>query len=132
MSMPEAASYYFVHNHPSGRTKVSGEDIIISNQIENLLGLKNIKTRSLVIAGTHYAEFDAKGEVHRGAKNLRPTIRKTSLPVKERMKRGGFVPLEHKPIRNSRDVVDVLKGFYNNDDGFLLIDIQNKKNILED
>lgn len=126
MAMPEAATYYFVHNHPSGMTEVSGEDIIISNQIENLLSLKNINTQSLVIAGTHYAEFDASGDVYRGAKDIRPTVRKTKLPVKERLKRGGFVPLEHKPVRHSKDVSDVLNGFYNNADGFLLMDVKNK------
>ena len=122
LTMPEAKSFYFVHNHPAASAEASPPDMIVSNKVEKLLELSGIETHSLIIAGTKYSEFNARGEVT--TKPIRPTIRRVKLPTRERVKTGRIV--NGDMIKSSKEATEILKQDYGNADGFLLMDVKNR------
>jgi len=56
-TLHSASSVILVHNHPSGETEPSEEDVKITKQIEKALELVNVKVLDHIIIGKNHEDF---------------------------------------------------------------------------
>ena len=128
LNIPDVAKAYFVHNHPSGNLMESESDRLSTNQLGKILALKDISLDSLVIGGTRYKQFNAGTIESRryDPKNIAPQLKNKFLPVKERFlqKTKGHEKLPQ--ISDSETATNFIRDNYQDKDGFLLLDMQNK------
>lgn len=119
-----ASKVYFVHNHPSGDTTSSQADGQVHQRLSEALGLKDIGVVGLVLgrdekgAGT-WRSFDRYGDIGT-VKPISATIKKTSLPIKERV----FIDTSvgGKPISNNAALETYLS---DKPSGFLFLNSKN-------
>jgi hypothetical protein len=118
MNVPGAAKVYFAHNHPSGQPSPSPEDANITNKVAQVLFLADIDLEGIVIGGGQWASITTKA-----VKDIRPTVRKTKIPVKERMLKLSREHQENKIIADGPDkIARVINELYNGEDGFVFLD----------
>lgn len=133
LSTPKAKTAYFIHNHPSGAynaatgsgggSVASPEDIESAKRIAAILRLKGVDTRSLIIAGTRYVEFQENGAESEPLP-IRATVRKMKLPVKER-KLLGKRPSSVTPIMNPDAAIRWFAKTYGNRNGVMFLNAKN-------
>ena len=110
---PGTKTGYVFHNHPSGETVPSDADVAMAREVEAASELAGIRAFSGVIGGSRYAAIDflpqeareTPGQTRRSvARHIRPTVRKTKLPVKERylVRRA----VGNEPFVSPQDVID--------------------------
>ncbi|KKK65171.1 hypothetical protein LCGC14_2976840, partial [marine sediment metagenome] len=125
-NVPGVTKVYSVHNHPSGSPHSSSADMEIHRVIEKTLALNDIEVESLVIAGTSYSDTVTTPRVIEGTRKIRPALRATRVPVKERFfakKSGEDAPI----LTNSAVAKKRLKDQYGNQEGILFFDSQLKE-----
>ena len=59
LNIPEAHTVYVAHNHPSGDTVPSQPDLASMEVLSQIVELKGIKFKALIIAGDGYRQFDS-------------------------------------------------------------------------
>jgi hypothetical protein len=126
MNVKGAKQVWFLHNHPGGKTKPSAQDLNVHAELKKMLRLNDIEVGSLVVAGTKFRNFNESGPQGIEAQ-IRPTLRTgVSLPVKERelVREPGH--LEQPSLSAPQDAINVIREQYNNQEGFLLLDSQNR------
>jgi len=125
LNVPDAHTTYFAHNHPSGQPDSSSEDKLLMKGYEKVLGLNNIKLRSFVLGRDTWASIN----------NPIPTpIKKTveapdgvEIPLRERGVLNRIPNVEEgEMLAGSLDARRVLQNTYQDREGFLLIDRQNR------
>lgn len=116
---PGAARAYFFHNHPGGTTSPSAEDLSVIRMLRALGNMAKMPVSSGIIAGTRFVEIDEQGEVQ-SARPIRPTVRKTKLPIRERY----LVQSARKagPINNSAVLKKYLSDQFPGKQGILFLD----------
>lgn len=116
---PGAAAAYFFHNHPGGTTSPSKEDLHAARMLRALGNMAKMPVRSGIIAGTQFVEIDDKGEAQ-AARPIRPTIRRTKLPVRERcLVRSAR---DTRLINNSKALKEYLADQFPGEQGILFLD----------
>lgn len=127
LNMPEAASAYLVHQHPSGQTFSSPQDRNLVRVFKNAVTMRDepIDVQALVIAGSEYRafdEFDDQGVPVR----IKGTRKVLDIPVKEGVlvKRKSYASATK--ILSSETARSVIKTQYGGREGFLLMDRGHK------
>jgi len=120
LNIKGAHTVYFAHNHPSGEVIPSQEDLKAARGLSNILKLKGIKLKSLVIGGTSYMEFTETGS-NLDEKRIRPTVKKQVMPVKE----GELIVKPKGPALKSSTDARVAAKTYGDKEGFIFLDRKN-------
>ncbi|RLB90983.1 MAG: hypothetical protein DRH26_08710, partial [Deltaproteobacteria bacterium] len=83
LTLPGAETVYFVHNHPSGDLTESEPDRTAFVAVKNVLALRDIDVKGIVISADKYVQFDedSHGSIR---KILQSKIKKYSIPISER------------------------------------------------
>lgn len=124
LSNKDVADVYLIHNHPSGDTKPSQEDLLLVESISNLARASDVSVTGLVIGDGKYEEIGG-GD---GFRTIKPLKKKAVLiPVVEReylIKEDSFK--DRKQIKDSDSAKEAVFKYGKSKDGILLMD---KKNI---
>jgi hypothetical protein len=125
--IPGAFKVYFVHNHPSGHPLPSGADVNVAERGFILAEQAGLQYQALIIARTSWGTVNPVGNYMTGVTYpIRPTVRKTLLPVKERYLVKPVLAKTQK-MNGPADLVEYLK---NNDlmykTGVLFANAQNQ------
>jgi diguanylate cyclase (GGDEF)-like protein len=123
-NVPGAAKVYFVHNHPSGHTEPSENDMMIADGIQLTLDARGIKMSSLILGGTEYTTFSPVG--YGMARKIRPVLRKIKVPKKEKTRIVLHGPQQLKQANSPREAMAIIVDDYGNQDGILLLDSKNQ------
>lgn len=125
LNVSDANTVYFVHNHPSGTTTASDSDIAIIESLEKMAGLKDIRLKTLIIAGTKYREYSTDGKpLDKAEENIKPIKRPVELPEKERALAGDVTGLPK--LRGPEMVSEYFENVLNDQEGSLFLDAQNR------
>ena len=118
LNIPKANKVYYVHNHPSGDTISSREDVESSRMMGNILSLKNIYIESFVIAKNKWrsVEFTMGHE-----EIIKPVAGKEKVEVVESLLTEGE---SGEIIDNSEKFKKVLKNKYGGKEGILFFDVK--------
>lgn len=116
MNVPGAKRVFIAHNHPGGSPRPSPEDIATIRNIEAGLGMADIETVPIIIAGTKWASCHPHG----GTDGIPPSTISVSLPIRKR----AFKKLQpDEAIASSDEAARVKSAVYVPDtEGFLLVD----------
>ena len=120
LNIPNAAKAYFVHNHPSGDTVPSAEDIKLADELSKYLSLKDIELESFVIGRNAYRRFSLK-DPRTTQIRIKPTVKKLKIPIKERQLKQ---IKKFEPILNSIDANEFIEK-HGSKEGFYLLDRKN-------
>jgi hypothetical protein len=124
LNVPGVERVYAFHNHPSGATEPSKEDDGVTRHLEALGRLGSLKVISGIIGGTKYREITSGAKDRLVEKPIRPTIRKTKLPVKERYLVRRTPPGEQ--LLGPQDAIGYLENKFPGASGFLFLNFQNR------
>ena len=119
-NVDNASKVYFIHNHPGGNPTSSPEDRNAIRRLQEFAALRDIDVEGLIVGGSRWAPFVSSGNTAE-PKAIRPSIRKSSLPIKERM----LIKIRNfgkaKQVLNPEQAASVINEKYGNADGFLFI-----------
>jgi adenine/guanine phosphoribosyltransferase-like PRPP-binding protein len=125
LNIDGAAHVFAAHNHPSGTVQASSRDFTTLAEIAELMKAGNVRLTGLIIGDTRYSSIDPQAKDITPARPIKPSLRKTVLPVKERMlaKKHGFrtIPL----VQNSIEAKAAFERYANNEDGVLFLDARH-------
>jgi len=114
LNIPEATKVYYVHNHPSGDTNASKEDVVSEKSIGNILSLKDIQIESFVIGRNKWRPITYIPGAPEGI--IKPVTGKEKIEVVESILTEGE---PGETIDNSTKFKKVLKDKYGGKEGIL-------------
>ena len=121
LQLPGIAKAYFAHNHPTGDSTPSPQDIATTKDIDRLLSIAKIPTESIIFGGN---EFSVIGEGRPVTKKIKPSIRKTIIS-KVRRRTGKTPNIQTPSLAGPADVFDFFRDSLNNEDGVLFVNQKN-------
>jgi hypothetical protein len=124
-SIPGARHVWFVHNHPSGKTKQSAADIQITNKMHDLLRGSGVEPMGMLVVTTggkasYFRPEDPGGGASTDI-DIQPAARRQQVPLVERRMRGRDPTDRSSAIQGSGDARAVMREMAGERPGVLLL-----------
>ncbi|MDD4984635.1 MAG: PLxRFG domain-containing protein [Dehalococcoidales bacterium] len=128
-NVPGAKTIYFIHNHPTGDPTPSAQDREMLRGLSKASAIGDIDVKGLVIGGRNWKEvldpYASRTERSTVNQPIRPEIKTSRIPVKERTIVRGSKLINENPVTTFEEAHRVVKRVFDDGMGFLLMDQKN-------